>query len=62
MQARSRTVSCGTGEETPPQDARKSIPSSPSRDVNRLFEDFFRGFDLRPLRMAEEKWARSARR
>ena len=50
-------VPAGKGKETPPARREEEYPLfSLQRDVNRLFEDFFRGFDLRPLRMAEEKW------
>jgi HSP20 family protein len=50
-------VPAGQGKETPPARREEEYPLySLQRDVNRLFEDFFRGFDLRPLRMAEEKW------
>ena len=51
-------VPAGQGKETPPARREEEYPLfSLQRDVNRLFEDFFRGFDLRPLRMAEEKWS-----
>jgi HSP20 family protein len=50
-------VPAGQGKETPPARREEEYPLySLQRDVNRLFEDFLRGFDLRPLRMAEEKW------
>ena len=47
------------GQEKVIQPARREeeVPLfSLQREVNRLFDDFFRGFDLQPLRMAEEKW------
>ena len=50
-------VPAGQGTETPPARREEEYPLfSLQRDVNRLFEDFFRGFDLGPFRMAGEKW------
>ena len=50
-------VPAGQGIETPPASREQEYPLfSLQRDVNWLFDDFFRGFDLRPLRMSDEKW------
>lgn len=50
-------VPAGQGKEIPPARREDEYPLfSLQRDVNRLFDDFFRGFDLRPLRTADEKW------
>lgn len=50
-------VPAGQGSVTPPERREEEVPLfSLQREVNRLFDDFFRGFDLRPLRIAEERW------
>ena len=50
-------VPAGQAKATPPARREEEFPLfSLQREVNRLFEDFFRGFDLRPLRAAEERW------
>lgn len=50
-------VPAGQGSVTPPARREEEVPLfSLQREVNRLFDDFFRGFDLRPLRIAEERW------
>ncbi len=47
----------GQGTAAPPARREEEVPLfSLQREVNRLFDDFFRGFDLRPLRTAEERW------
>ena len=47
----------GQGTATPPARREEEVPLfSLQREVNRLFDDFFRGFDLRPLRMTGEPW------
>jgi len=49
-------VPAGQAKATPPARREEEFPLfSLQREVNRLFEDFFRGFDLRPLRAAEER-------
>ncbi|MBK7550408.1 MAG: Hsp20/alpha crystallin family protein [Syntrophaceae bacterium] len=51
-------VTAGQGAVTPPARREEEYPLfSLQREVNRLFDDFFRGFDLRPLRMADERWS-----
>jgi HSP20 family protein len=51
-------VPAGQGKEAPPARREEEYPLySLQREVNRLFDDFFRGFDMRPFRMAEEKWS-----
>ena len=51
-------VPAGQGTEAPPARREEEYPLySLQRDVNRLFDDFFRGFDLRPFRAAEENWS-----
>ncbi len=50
-------VPAGQGRMTPPARREEDVPLfSLQREVNRLFDDFFRGFDLRPLRASEERW------
>ncbi|MCU0531880.1 MAG: Hsp20/alpha crystallin family protein, partial [Syntrophales bacterium] len=50
-------VPAGQGSVAPPARREEEVPLfSLQREVNRLFDDFFRGFDLRPLRVAEEGW------
>lgn len=50
-------VPAGQGNVAPPARREEEVPLfSLQREVNRLFDDFFRGFDLRPLRVAEEGW------
>jgi HSP20 family protein len=50
-------VPAGQASVTPPARREEEVPLfSLQREVNRLFDDFFRGFDLRPLRVAEEGW------
>jgi len=50
-------VPAGQAKATPPARREEEFPLfSLQREVNRLFDDFFRGFDLRPLRAAEERW------
>ncbi|HTZ39774.1 MAG TPA: Hsp20/alpha crystallin family protein [Syntrophales bacterium] len=51
-------VPAGKGSEALPARREEEYPLfSLQRDMNRLFDDFFRGFDLKPLRMADERWA-----
>lgn len=50
-------VPAGQASVAPPARREEEVPLfSLQREVNRLFDDFFRGFDLRPLRVAEEGW------
>ncbi len=51
-------VPAGKGSETLPARREEEYPLfSLQREMNRLFGDFFKGFDLRPIRLADERWA-----
>jgi HSP20 family protein len=51
-------VPADKGREALPARRKEEYPLfALQREMNRLFDDFFRGFDLRPLRMADQKWA-----